>query len=354
MKDLTFLTEFINSYSPSGFENDSQQRWIDYISPFVDELNIDKYGNAVAILKSDKKFNVAFSAHVDEVSFRISYIGENGLLSVIKNGGADHLLAPGSRVKIHSSLGTLIDGIFGWPSVNTRLSNEGEETQPSIESIFIDCGLSKKELIKLGVEVGCPITYPPNFQIVGKYYTGKGLDNKIGGYVLSQVLKNIRESNSSRDNNFLFINTVQEEVGLKGSQIISNNNSLNVVITVDVTHDTNSPMMSKKKYGDIFCGKGPVITVSPTTHQKLVRLIRYVATKNSIPYQLKALSKTNTDTEIYMANGIVSALVSIPEKYMHSQVEMVNIKDVNNTIFLLAKVAEELKSDTDFSFLKNK
>ena len=350
MKDTPFLIEYINSYSPSGFENDSQQKWVNYISPFIDELNVDKYGNAIGILKSNREFNVAFSAHVDEVSFMISYIDNTGMISVIKNGGSDHLLASGSRVKIHTSLDTLVDGIFGWPSVTTR--TDGKETQPSIESIFIDCGLSKKELIKLGVEVGCPITYPSNFQIVGKYYTGKGLDNKIGGFVLSQVLKNIKDNNMSHDSNLLFINTVQEEVGLKGSQIISNNNLLDVVITVDVTHDTNYPMMSKKKYGDICCGKGPVITVSPTTQQKLVKLIRYVAIKNNIPYQLKALSKTNTDTDVYMTKGIISALVSIPDKYMHSQVEMVNIKDVDNTIFLLTKVAEEIKSNSDFSFLK--
>jgi len=357
MKDEKFLEELINSYSPSGFENDTQQKWIDYVHNSTDKFDIDNYGNVVATLISDNEdkywetFKIAVSAHVDEVSYRISYITDKGIISVIKNGNSDHQIAPGSRVKIHTSKG-IVDGVFGWPSVNTRV-REGKETSPTIDNIFIDCGIeSRKELETLGVRVGCPVTYPANFQKLGKYYTGKSFDNKIGGYIISQICKNIYDEQVKHESEILFINTVQEEVGLKGSQMIVNKYKPHVVITIDATHDTNTPMMNKKKLGDIACGRGPVITISPTTHQKLVLLIEEIAQENKIPYQIKALSKTNTDTESYMTNGIVSGLVSVPLKYMHSKVEMAHVDDVSNTILLLRKVIETMKPGTDFTFLK--
>ena len=350
MKDEKFLEDFINSYSPSGSENDSQQKWVDYVGPNVDEISVDNYGNAVATMKSNENFKVALSAHVDEVSYRVSYIGGSGLINVIKNGNPDHQVAPGSRVKIHTDNG-LVDGVFGWPSVNTRIGDK--ETTPSIENIFIDCGVgSKKEVHKLGVRVGCTVTYPYNFMRVGNYYTGKSFDNKIGGYVLTQVIKNIKDNKIKHNSDILFINTIQEEVGTKGSQIICNKYKPDIAITIDATHDTNTPMMNKKKYGDIICGAGPVIIIGPTIHPKLVKMIEEVAKKGKTPYQIKAITKTSTDAESYMLKGVTTALVSIPLKYMHNKVEMVHENDVINTILLLTRLLKSLDPEDDFSFFK--
>jgi len=352
MKDEKFLKDFINSYSPSGSEQDSQQKWVDYVIKNVDEVTVDNYGNAIAKMLFNDKFKVALSAHVDEVSYRVSYIGSSGLLTVIKNGNSDHQVAPGSRVKIHTEKG-IVDGVFGWPSVNTRVGTGEKETTPSIENIFIDCGVeSKKEVHKLGIRVGCLVTYPANFLKIGHYYTGKAFDNKIGGYVLSQVIKNIKDNAIEHNSDLLFINTVQEEVGLKGSQIVCSTYKPDVVIAIDATHDTNTPMMNKKKYGDIVCGAGPVITISPTNHPKLVQLIEDIAKKGKTPYQIKAITKTSTDAESYMANGAITALVSIPLKYMHNKVEMAHEDDVINATLLLTRLIKAIGPETDFSFFK--
>lgn len=344
-----FLENYVNSYSPSGSEMPAQQLWIDEIKSHVDEIVVENYGNVIA-----KKFGTnktaLIEAHVDEVSYRVNLITDSGLIYVIKNGNADHIIAPSSRVKIHTEKG-MVDGVFGWPAIHTRIAGD-KETQPSIENIFIDCGIgSRKGLMKLGVKTGCLVTYPSNFQILGNYYTGKGLDNKIGGYILSEVLKKF---NDDKDNiQMFFANVVQEEVGLRGAHMICQNYKPDIAIVIDVTHDTSTPMMNKKKSGDICCGHGPVLTSCTVTHPKLVSLFEKVAVENKIKYQSKALGKTSgTDADNYASHGIVTALVSIPLRYMHTKVEMVHAKDVNNTIELIYNVLKSLKEEQDFSFLK--
>lgn len=370
-----FLEKYINSYSPCGSEMESQQLWIDEIKPFVDQINVENYGNTIAVKYTDKTENVSIEykggkvdgstteypyppkvlieAHVDEVSYRVNLITENGLINLIKNGGADHQIAPGSRVKIHTSKG-LVDGVFGWPAIHTRSVDASKETTPTIENLFIDCGVdSRKNLIKMGVKVGDLVTYPSNFQILGNYYTGKGLDNKIGGYVLSQILEKFNHDKTTSKYEMLFANVVQEEVGLRGSHMICQNYRPDLAIVIDVTHDTSTPMMNKKKSGDVICGKGPVLTISTVTHPKFVGLFEKTAIQNKIKYQSKALGKSSgTDADNYAAHGIVTVLVSIPMRYMHTKVEMVHSRDVQYTIDLIYNVLKNLDDKYDFSFLK--
>lgn len=362
-----FLENYINSYSPSGSEMESQKLWIDEIKPYVDDIYIENYGNSVAIKYTDKTEitdtsrstahplppKVLIEAHVDEVSYRVNIIAENGLINVIKNGNADHQIAPGSRIKIHTEKG-LVDGVFGWPAIHTRSTDTAKENSPTIENLFIDCGVdSKKNLIKMGVKTGCLVTYPSNFQILGNYYTGKGLDNKIGGYILSEVMRKFHKENNLRSKyEMLFANVVQEEVGLRGAHMICQTYKPNLAIVIDVTHDTSTPMMNKKKSGDVVCGNGPVLTHCTVTHPKFVGLFEKTAINNKIKFQRKALGKSSgTDADNYAAHGIVTTLVSIPMRYMHSSVEMVSAKDVHCTIDLIYSVLKDLDSDYDFSFL---
>jgi len=358
-----FLEKYVNSYSPSGAEMPAQQLWIDEVKKYANEIVVENYGNVIA-KKNGFNGSVLLESHVDEVSYRVNLITEDGLIYVIKNGNADHQIAPSSRVKIHTGKG-MVDGIFGWPAIHTR--DASKETQPTIENIFIDCGVgSRKELAKMGVKTGCLVTYPSNFQIVGNYYTGKGLDNKIGGYILLEVLKKIKEDESKINStdtsdeiiektrmSMLFANVVQEEVGLRGASMICQNYKPDLSIVIDVTHDTSTPMMNKKKSGNIVCGKGPILTFATTTHPKFVELLEKVAINNKIKYQRKALGKsTGTDADNYASHGIITALVSIPLRYMHTKVEMVHTRDVEDTINLLYNTLKELHKGYDFSFLK--
>lgn len=346
-----FLENYINSYSPSGSEMQSQQLWLDEIKPFVDKIDIENYGNVIAH-KSGSDKSVLIEAHVDEVSYRVNLLYENGLIGVIKNGNADHQIAPGSRVKIHTEKG-LIDGVFGWPAIHTRSTDTSKETTPTVENLFIDCGVdSRKNLIKMGVKIGCLVTYPSNFQILGNYYTGKGLDNKIGGYILSEIIKKLNTKSDKNIPSMMFANVVQEEVGLRGAHMICQTYRPNLAIVIDMTHDTTTPMMNKKKSGNVSCGDGPVLTYCTVTHPKFVELFEKTAINNKIKYQRKALGKTSgTDADNYASHGIITALISIPMRYMHSKVEMVSARDVQNAIDLIYNVLKNL-NEYDFSFLK--
>jgi putative aminopeptidase FrvX len=364
MKDENFLKNYINSFSPSGFENEAQQMWIDYMFPMSDKIKVDNYGNAVGTIIQKKTLipemylmktnSILVEAHVDEVAYRVNMITDKGLVYVIKNGSSDHQIAPSSRVKIHTEKG-LVDGVFGWPAIHTRETGT-KEVQPSTENLFIDCGVdSKDELEKLGVKIGCLVTYPYNFEKIGNYYTGKSLDNKIGGYILSQVCKKIKEDNLEHLSNILFANVVQEEVGLRGANMICEKYEPNVAIVLDVTHDTSTPLMNKKKSGDVTSGKGPVILFSPMTQQTLVNIIEKIAIEKGIPYQRKSLGRsTGTDCDAYSIRGIVSALISIPLKYMHTKVEMVHEKDVDFTIDLVYEVLKTIDNVKDYIYLKGK
>jgi len=356
-----FLEKYINSYSPCGSEMESQQIWIDEVKPYVDEICVENYGNTIAIKYTDKNHTskddnvkkVLIEAHVDEVSYRVNTITESGLINVIKNGNADHQIAPGSRVKIHTEKG-LVDGVFGWPAIHTRSADTSKENTPSVENLFIDCGVNnRKNLFKMGVKIGCLVTYPSNFQIVGNYYTGKGLDNKIGGYILSQVLRKFQEEKTKSEYEMYFANVVQEEVGLRGAHMICQNYRPDLAVVIDVTHDTSTPLMNKKKSGDITCGNGPVLTLCTVTHPKLVEIFEKTAIENKIKYQRKALGKSSgTDADNYASHGIVTSLISIPMRYMHTKVEMVHSRDVQNAIELIYNVLKKLDEKYDFSFFK--
>jgi len=341
-----FLEKYINSYSPSGLEINSQKLWIEEGVVFADEISVENYGNVIAKKNGKSEKRILLEAHVDEVSYRVNMITSDGFIYLIKNGNADHQIAPSSRVKIHTEKG-LVDGVFGWPAIHNRETTK----TPTIENIFIDCGVeSGKKLIKMGVKIGDLVTFPPNFQILGNYYTGKGLDNKIGGYILSQVLNKIK--NVECDLTSYFANVVQEEVGHRGANMLCQNYNPDLAIIIDVTHDTTTPMMNAKKSGNIACGRGPVISLSPTTQINFVKFIEKVATDNKINYQRKALGKsTGTDADDFANRGIVTALVSIPLRYMHTKVEMVHARDVEHTIDLLFHVIKDLKSDFNFSLI---
>jgi putative aminopeptidase FrvX len=347
-----FLFKYLNSTSPSGYENESQQLWINYLKKYVDKIIVDNYGTAVGIINPESDYKVVIEAHVDEVSYRVKYISDKGYIYVAKNGGSDHQITLSKKINIHTKNG-IINGFFGWPAIHVR---KKIDNQPSIDNIFIDIGAnSRKEVNDMGVYVGCLVTYPDKFNIINnKYYNGKALDNKLGGYILSQIAKKLKNKSIKLPFGLYIVNSVQEEVGLKGAKMIANTIKPDIAIVIDVTHDTTIPMMSKIKSGDIKCGDGPVLTFGPTIQQKLIELIENISIKNNIKYQRKVSgSSTGTDTEsfAFTNSGIPSALISIPLKYMHTTVETVSITDVELTEKLLLKVLKNIKYKQNFKYL---
>ncbi len=351
-KSHAFLTRYLNNPAPTGYEWESQKIWMDYLKPYVDTFITDPYGTAVGVINPDAEFKVVIEAHSDEISWYVNYISEKGLISVIRNGGSDHIIAPSKWVDIHTKKG-IVKGVFGWPAIHTR--TPGKEETPKIDNITIDVGAScKEEVEKLGIHVGCVITYPDTFQVLNKdKFVCRALDNRIGGFMIAEVARLLKENDIKLPFGLYVTNSVQEEIGLRGAEMITQRIKPNVAIITDVCHDTTTPMLDPKKQGDNAIGKGPVISYAPAVQQLLRDRIIDTAEAKKIPFQRLASSRytgTDTDAFAYSNGGVPSALISLPLKYMHTTVEMVHQEDVENVIKLIYETVQTIKNGEDFSY----
>ena len=333
-----FLYDYLNNASPTGYEASGQKLWLDYLKPHYDTSLTDPYGTAVAILNPDHPYKVVIEAHADEISWFVNYITDEGYLYVIRNGGSDHQIAPSKRVNIHTDKG-IVKGVFGWPAIHVR--KRDKEEVPSLKNLCIDVGAaSKKEVEKMGIHVGCVLTFQDEFTELNKtYWMGRGLDNRMGGFIVAEVLRQLKkELKKPLPYGLYVVNSVQEEIGLRGAEMVSRRLKPNVAIVTDVCHDTQSPMYDKKTQGDQKCGAGPVLTYGPAVHPNILAELIQVCQKHKIPFQRAAASRytgTDTDAFAYSGEGVPSALVSLPLKYMHTTVEMAHQKDTTEHIRLL-------------------
>ena len=348
-----FLYKYLNNASPTGFEAGGQQIWMDYVRPFVDEFIVDTYGTAVGVLNPKADYKVVLEAHADEISWFVNYITKEGYIYVRKNGGSDHVIAPSMRVNIHTDKG-IVKGVFGWPAIHVR---ETDKDQPTLKNLTIDVGCDTKEEVEaLGIYVGCVITFVDELtELNGKYYVGRALDNRIGGYMIAEVLRLLKENNIKLPFGLYVVNAVQEEIGLRGAEMIAHHIKPDVAVITDVCHDTQSPMYSKVVSGDLSCGKGPVLTYGPAVQNNLLKMIIDVAQQKEIPFQRASATRstgTDTDSFAYSNCGVASALISLPLKYMHTTVETVSQKDVGDVIKLMYEFVIQLQSGHDFRYLK--
>ena len=351
---LKFLESYLNNASPTGYEAEGQKIWMNYLNKYVDNFITDQYGTAVGVINPKNKFRVVIEAHSDEISWYVNYISEKGLISVIRNGGSDHQIAPSKWVNIHTKNG-IVKGVFGWPAIHTRIA--GKEEPPKIDNISIDVGAkNKKEVEKLGIHVGCVITYPDSFNILNKNkFVCRALDNRMGGFMIAEVARLIKENNVNLPYGLYVTNSVQEEIGLRGAQMITEPIKPNLAIITDVCHDTSTPMIDPKKQGDTTIGKGPVISYAPAIQNNLREKIITTAEKNKIPFQRLAswrYTGTDTDAFAYSNGGVPSALISLPLRYMHTTVEMVQKDDVENVIKLIFETLLTITPNDDFSYFK--
>ncbi len=353
-KSLKFFRNYINTPSPVGFESTGQRLWLDYIKPFVDNVFTDPYGTAVGVVNPNSPFKVVIEAHVDEISWFVNYITAEGLLYLKRNGGVDHQIAPGQRVFIHGKKGQ-VKAVFGWPAIHTRISNTDKEPVAKVENLFLDCGArSKKEIEDLGVHVGAVVTYQDGFdELAYDYFIGRAFDNRIGGFMIAEVARLVKENKKKLPFGLYVVNAVQEEIGLRGAEMIARRIKPDIAIITDVTHDTSTPMINKMIEGDTSCGKGPSLSYGPAVHNKLLQLVENVASKNKIPVQMRAVSRstgTDTDSFAYANDGCPSVLISIPLRYMHTTVEMLHRNDIEQTIRLMYETLMTLSPQTKLSY----
>ncbi len=349
-RSLEFLRTLIDTPSPVGHEARGQRVWLDYVSKFADETFSDHYGNCVAVLNKGGSPRIMLAGHADEIALAVSYIDDNGFIYVRRLGGVDPVVSKAQRVHIHTAEGPVL-GVIG--NVAPHLTkSDGDKKYPKIEELFVDIGAgSKKEAQKL-VRIGNPITVVDRFEMLrGDLAVARAFDNRIGTFAVAESLRLLKEDGKGLKAEICAVSNIMEEIGLLGARQIAYTLKPDVALVVDVTHATDYPTVSKQLHGDIRIGSGPALTHGGANHPEVVKRLEKVAEDLQIGLQHEAQSATSgTDTDVifWTRGGIPSALISLPNRYMHSPVELVSLKDLEQIPQLMAGFARSVKKGEEF------
>jgi endoglucanase len=348
----TFLLDILNTPSPTGFEFRGQKKWVDYARAFSDAVQNDAYGNAWATLTGDAKKprRIMLEAHADEIGYMIKTITKDGFLNLDRIGGSDAATARGRRLDILGDKG-IVRGIVGNTAIHIR--DRENEKAPQVHELHVDVGAkNQKEVAALGLRVGHPAVNAEGAEFLGKdLIVGRALDNRVGGFIIAQVMKRLSQRKKRIASTVIAVNAVQEEIGGHGARMVTHRLMPDVAVCLDVTHATDSPGIDKAKHGEVKLGGGPSLTHGTSNHPLVVARLMESAKKMKVNIQHESSSRyTGTDTdEVYcVQHGIPSALISLPLRYMHSVVETANLHDVEQVIQVLVAFVESVSEKDDF------
>src|SRR3954463_13507606 len=349
-QSLNFLRTLVNTPSPVGHEARGQRVWLDYVAKFADETFSDAYGNCVAVLNKGGSPRVMLSGHADEIAMAVNYITDEGYIYVRKMGGIDAAITKAQRVVIHTRKGP-VKGVVGNVAPHL-MKDDKDQKAPKIHDIFIDIGVASRKEAETLVQIGDPLTLADEFDLLrNDLAVARAFDNRIGTFAVAEALRLLKESKGKVNAEVCAVSNVQEEVGLLGARQIAYSLKPDVALVVDVTHATDYPTVNKAEHGDIKIGDGPALTHGGCNHPDVVARLEAVAKAKKIPLQHEAMSATSgTDTDVifWTRGGIASALVSLPNRYMHSPVEVVSLKDLEHIPELLAAFVQSLKKEEEF------
>ncbi len=335
-----FLESLLSTPSPSGFETDGQGVWIDHVDEFADEVRTDDYGNAVAVHEgSGDGPEIAFSGHADEIGFIVRDILDDGFLRISRIGGSDRTISQGQHVTVHTDDGP-VQGVIGQTAIHLR--DTGSEEYTDIAGQFVDIGAEDAEEAEDLVEVGDPLTFSTElFDLHGGRLSARGMDNRVGTWSAAEGLRHAVEHDV--DATVYAVSTVQEEVGIKGAQMVGFELDPDAAIAIDVTHATDNPDVSGEHRGPVELGEGPVVSRGSANHPNVVDLAREAADAADIEVQLQATgTRTGTDADAFYTSrsGIPSLNLGIPNRYMHTPVEVIDTEDLDRVATLLGSIAE--------------
>lgn len=348
-----FLFDLLRTPSPTGFEAPGQRKWVDYVRQYADTVESDAYGSAWATRRSaggdEEAPTVFLEAHADEIGFMVNHITDEGFVQISRIGGSDRAIARGKRVRILGDKGEVL-GVIGNTAIHIR--EKKNERVPEWHQLFVDIGAAnKQEVEERGIRVGHPMVYADGVEELSpRRLVGRALDNRIGGYIIAQVMARLSEGGPSPATVFA-VNAVQEEIGGHGAKMVAYRLHPTVAIILDVTHATDSPGIDSAKHGEIKLGEGPSVTHGSCNHPEVVKRLLNVAELAGISIQHEAASlHTGTDTDdVFIARtGVPSALISLPMRYMHSTIETVDLEDVENCIVLLTHFARSVGPEDRF------
>jgi endoglucanase len=347
---LNFLRSLINTPSPSGHEARGQRVWLDYVAPWAEETFTDAYGNAVAVLNKGGSPRVMLAGHADEIGMAVGFINNEGYLYVRKIGGVDAAIVKAQRVVIHARGGP-VRGVVG--NVPPHLTKtEKERKVPELHDVFLDIGAKNRREAEKLVRIGDPITLADEFELLrNDLAIARAFDNRIGTFAVAEAVRLLRESGKKLAAEVCAVSNIMEEVGLFGARQIAYSLKPDVALVVDVTHATDYPTVNPTQFGEVKVGKGPTLTHGGCNHREVVTRLEEVAKKHKIPLQHEAMSSTtgtDTDAIFWTRGGIPSALISLPNRYMHSPVELVSLADLERIPQLMSAFVLSVKAGEAF------
>ncbi len=347
---LEFLKTLVNTPSPSGHEARGQRVWLDYVGAYAEETFSDAYGNCVAVLNKGGSPRLMLAAHADEIALTVNYIEKNGFLYVRKLGGVDAIVARAQRVVVHTRNGP-VRGVIG--NVAPHLTKLDKERKvPEIGDLFIDIGAADRKEAERLVRIGDPVTLSDEFELLrNDLAVARAFDNRIGTFAVAEALRLLGANRRKLKAEVCAVSNIMEEVGLLGARQIAYSLKPDVALVVDVTHATDYPTVSQQLHGDIRIGKGPTLTHGGCNHPEVIARLEEVAKKKNIKLQHEAMSAssgTDTDVIFWTRGGIASGLISLPNRYMHSPVELVSLKDLEKIPELMAAFALSLERGEQF------
>lgn len=349
-ESLDFLRALLTTPTPSGYESRGQKLWCEYVRPWAEEIRTDAYGNAAAVLNPQGDPKILIDGHIDEIGLMVKHIDEKGFLYFQSIGGVDPALVSGKRVNIHAK-GGVVRGVIGATAIHLK-DKDKDAKVPKMHEVFIDIGAADGKAARRRVAVGDPVTFVDDFEMLDKNIAVcRALDNRVGVWVAAEVLRVAAASRAKLRCALYACSSIQEETGCNGAQMQIVNLQPDAAIAVDVTHATDTPGIDPKQHGEVKLGQGPTVSIGRENHPVLVERLRKVAAARKIPLQVETFSKTGgTDAYAFWTKngGVPSAIASPPLRYMHSTVEMIDLRDLQRMVDWLAAFVLDLKAGERF------
>jgi len=348
-QELAFLTELVETPSPSGYEQPAQRLIRCQLNGIADEMSSDVMGNLIATLKGNGGPRVMLAGHCDEIGFMVQYVDDHGFIYFGAIGGVDPHLSPGQRISIHTKKGT-VPGIIGKKAIHL-IEPKDRDNVIKLKKQFIDIGCSTREEVEALVEIGDPVTFSVGVQALqGDRMTSRAFDDKMGAFIVTEVMKRVKQQGGQAVDLYA-VSTVQEEVGLRGATTSCYGVNPDVGIVVEVSHATDYPDVEQAGIGRVELGKGPILARGANINPVLFELLVETAKAENIPYQVIGVPRaTGTDANVMQLSrgGVATALLGIPLRYMHTPVETLSLADLDNAIALLTAVVMKIDKDTSF------
>ena len=350
-RSLQFLETLVNTPSPSGHESRGLRVWMDYVSQYADETYSDAYGNCVAVLNKGGGPRLMLAGHADEIGMTVNFIDDDGYVYVRRLGGTNPAITRAQRVILHSRKGP-VKGVVGSVAPHLMRTDTGAPKVPKIQELFVDIGADSRKAAEKLVRVGDPITLNDQFELLrDDLVVARAFDNRVGTWAVAETLRLLKTGRVKLNAEVCVVANTMEEVGLFGARQIAYSLHPDVALVMDVTHATDYPTVDKRQHGDIKVGQGPTVTHGNCNHPEVIKRVEQVAKRLKINLQHEAISSTSgtdTDAVFWTRGGIPSGLISLPNRYMHSPVEVVSLKDLEQIPQLMAGFAKSLKKGEQF------